>query len=56
MLDTLDALDALAKRKREWMREWRAQYDQYVADLRRYRAKLRGEDWQLELGEVRNED
>ena len=49
VLDTLDALDELEQQKKAYLEGYREAKKQYQADLRRYRAKLRGEDRRLEL-------
>lgn len=55
VLDTLDAIDQLEQQRKAFLSGYRAARQQYIDDLRRYRAKLSGEERQMEL-EVRDED
>jgi hypothetical protein len=49
ILDTLAEIEKLDEQKKAWLSAWRETRRQFEADLKRYRAKLRGEDRQLEL-------
>jgi hypothetical protein len=51
IVDTIIALADLERRRAEAMREFREAKQQFEADLRRYCAKIRGEDPQLDLEE-----
>jgi len=49
--DTIAALADLERRRAEAMREFRETKQQFETDLRRYCAKIRGEDPQMDLEE-----
>jgi hypothetical protein len=49
--NTITALADLERRRAEAMREFREARQQFEADLRRYCAKIRGEDRQMDLEE-----
>lgn len=49
ILETLAAIDKLEEEKKAWLAAWRETRNQFAADLKRYRAKVIGEDRQMEL-------
>lgn len=56
VLETLDAIDALEREKKRYMKEYREARAQYLRDLAEYRARLRDEHEQLVLGEGESEE
>jgi len=53
--DTISALADLERRRAEALKEFREAKQQFESDLRRYCAKIRGEDPQLDLMECEEE-